>query len=108
MASSRRRPKARLDRLLRSARYGLDHVAEAEDGEPEVVAHISAASIRARCLRAFRLYEARLIAGKVDPSREEDAESEDAKAGAILDAEAQIDAHRTAETIEAFCKAMRS
>jgi hypothetical protein len=58
-------------------------------------------------LRAARVYEARLLAGALDANSEDDAESEDAKAGAILEAESQIDAHRTAETIEAFLKALR-
>jgi hypothetical protein len=65
------------------------------------VGFIPPASIRARCLRACRVYEARLIAGIVGE------ESDDAQAGAILEAEHQLDVRRTAETIEAFLKACR-
>ena len=58
-----------------------------EDGAKEKVGEESAASIRARCTRAARLYEARLIAGHVDD------ESEDAEAGALLEAETANEIH---------------
>lgn len=58
-----------------------------EDGAKEVVGAESAASIRARCMRAARIYEARLIAGH------DEEESDDAEAGALLEAERDNEIH---------------
>ncbi len=53
----------------------------------EKVGEESAASILARCMRAARLYEARLLAGL------NEEESEDAEAGALLEAENANELH---------------
>ncbi len=72
---------------MRSARHGLTYVVRGEDGAQEVVGGESAASIRARVTRAARIHEARLIAGR------DDEESEDAEAGALLEAETANEIH---------------
>lgn len=79
--------KARVELLTRAARYGLTYAVTGEDGAREKVGEESAASILARCMRAARIYEARLIAGH------DDEESEDAEAGALLEAETANEIH---------------
>lgn len=95
----RRRPKARVNRLVEQARSGVEIHKTEDDPDPEFV---PGAVIRARCLRAFRHYEARYIADRLAPDEQE---SDDARAGAILDAEWQGDCRRTADMMEAFLKA---
>jgi hypothetical protein len=65
---------------------------------------IPAALIRTRCARAFRRYDYRYVTGTLDNGEEE---SDDAQAGAFLDAERDHDIHRTADMMEAFLKACR-
>ena len=94
----RRPTKARIARLLEAARNGLLKAKSEDDDEPET---IPGPFIRARCLKAFRRHEQRAAKGI------EEEESDDAQAGAILDAERDHDIHRTAEMMEAFLKACR-
>lgn len=70
-----------------------------DDGAREVVAEESAASIRARCTRAARLYMARLIAGT------DEDESEDAEAGALLEAETANEIHGLYQIADAWREA---
>jgi hypothetical protein len=79
--------KARVDGIIRAARYGLTYTVTGEDGAKEKVGEESAASIRARATRAARIYEARLIAGY------DEEESDDAEAGALLEAETANEIH---------------
>lgn len=70
-----------------------------DDGAKELVAEETAGSIRARCTRAARVYEARLIAGT------DEEESDDAEAGAILEAETAIAIHGLYEIADAWREA---
>lgn len=69
-----------------------------EDGAKEKVGEESAASIRARCMRSARLYEARLLAGH------DEEESEDAEAGALLEAETANDIRHMRDIADAWLK----
>jgi len=81
---------------VRAARAGLTYVTHGEDGTQEPVGGESAGSIRARVTRAARIFEARLIAG-----HDED-ESEDAEAGALLEAETANEIHKLHNIAEAW------
>lgn len=91
--------KARVDGIIRGARYGISYTVTGEDGAKEKVGEESAASIRARCMRAARLFEARLLAGH------DEEESDDAEAGALLEAETANEIHGLHNIAEAWLKA---
>jgi hypothetical protein len=83
-----------------------------EDGAKEKVGEESAASIRARCQRAAKLYDARLLAcyqaGNDEAIRDAldrmGEESEDAEAGALLEAETANDMRHMRDIADAWLK----
>ena len=95
---------------MRAARAGLTYVTYGDDGAQEPVGGESAGSIRARVTRAARIFEARLLgcyqAGDDDAvaqalERLAD-ESEDAEAGALLEAETANEIHKLHNIAEAW------
>lgn len=79
---------------MQAARNGL---VVRQDGE--TIATESAAEVRARLVRAARVYEARLIAGH------DEEESVEAEAGAVLEAETANAVTELREFAEAWAKA---
>ena len=99
--SSERPGKAEREELLKRARSDTLLL---EDGL--VVGTVCAAEERARLLRAHRLHEARLLRAEDDEVVNVIGdESLEAEAGAILEAEAQVDLHRLRVIADAWLEA---
>ena len=94
--SPRRNEKARVDRLLEGARHGEIHDRGGEEHE-----EISAARVRAPLYRAHDIARARLLAGIAEEW------SEEAEAGEILRAEADVDLHEVRSMMRGYLEAMR-